>query len=526
MAKLEDYCIISSGGTPSRTNKSFYGGNILWTTISDIEKSNGTIIDTKEKITQEGLKSIGNRLFPKGTLLLSMYGSIGKTAIAGKELSTNQAILGIRPKNEDDIYLPYLSYWIKRNVKSLQHKARGGILKNLSAKIVKNIKIDLPKYEEQKKIANLLSQIETLVLKREKTIELLDKLVKSTFLDMFGDPVVDSKDFGREQLNKFGKVITGNTPPRAEKSYYDNNYIEWIKTDNLFDDKLYATKAKEYLSQKGLSIGRSVKSGSLLVTCIAGSVKSIGTASLVDRNVAFNQQINAIEPFDDVDSFFLYWMFKISKKYVQDQAGKGMKKIINKSAFEAILFPKPEYDLQKKFGTIAKKIETTKKTYQKSLDELNQLFASASQKAFKGQLDLGVVTLNFEDKFPDILDEIVKEEKRKNTHFEKAYKKYTTPFTSKTEDGEAHGHQMDAEGFKNLIKEILQDSHSFEELQTKMFSKNWIIPYDEDQNKKEKPFTFKDTIFQLLKEGEIVQQIREYKKNDKDQRKIVLKALK
>lgn len=183
--KLDQYCHISSGGTPSRRKESFYGGDILWSTIADMEKSDGVVVDTKEKITPEGLASIGNRIFVKNTLLLAMYGSVGKVAITGKEMATNQAILGINPKNEDEIYIPYLRYWLMVNKKKIVNKARGGILKNLSAKIVKNLKIDLPSYDKQIKIANLLTQVETLISKREESIELLDELIKSTFLDMF-----------------------------------------------------------------------------------------------------------------------------------------------------------------------------------------------------------------------------------------------------------------------------------------------------------------------------------------------------
>lgn len=92
MKKLSDYCDISSGGTPSRKNSSFFSGEIPWAKISDIENAeNGIIFSTEEKISEDGLANIRNKLFPKGTLLFAMYGSIGKIAISGVELSTNQA---------------------------------------------------------------------------------------------------------------------------------------------------------------------------------------------------------------------------------------------------------------------------------------------------------------------------------------------------------------------------------------------------------------------------------------------------
>jgi type I restriction enzyme S subunit len=210
---------------------------------------------------------------------------------------------------------------------------------------------------------------------------------------MFGDPVLNPRKLKKEKIKKFGKIVTGNTPPRAEDKYYDNNFIEWVKTDNLFDDQLFATEAKEYLSEEGLRVGRKVKAGSLLVTCIAGSVKSIGTSCLVDRAVSFNQQINAIEPYEGIDSYFLYQLFKVSKLYVQNQAGKGMKKIITKSTFEDILFPMPDKDSQKRFGEIFQNVYNLRIIYQNSLTELNNLFGSIAQKAFKGELNVSKIEL-------------------------------------------------------------------------------------------------------------------------------------
>lgn len=118
--KLSNVCNISSGGTPSRTNPEYFKGAIPWAKISDIENAvNGVVHDTEEHISSDGLKSIRGKLFPKGTLLFAIYGSIGKVGICGRELSTNQAILGIRPKRENEIDLGYLKTWFVSNKQRL-----------------------------------------------------------------------------------------------------------------------------------------------------------------------------------------------------------------------------------------------------------------------------------------------------------------------------------------------------------------------------------------------------------------------
>lgn len=96
MVALGEVAEIRSGGTPSRSKSEYYGGEIPWAKIADIEASDGPLTRTEETITDAGLKAIRGRLFPAGTLLFAIYGSIGKMAFAGRDVSTNQAILGIQ----------------------------------------------------------------------------------------------------------------------------------------------------------------------------------------------------------------------------------------------------------------------------------------------------------------------------------------------------------------------------------------------------------------------------------------------
>jgi type I restriction enzyme S subunit len=182
---------------------------------------------------------------------------------------------------------------------------------------------------------------------------------------MFGDPVRNDRGWDRPELKKnFGLISTGNTPPRKKPENYSPPFIEWIKTVNIDQNHMYITQASEYLSKTGLTLARTVKKGALLVACIAGSIESIGRAALADRNVAFNQQINAIQPNSDISSIFLYWLFRISKSYIQSFAPKGMKKILTKGNFEKITMIKPPKDMQDRFARIAGKTETIKSSYQ------------------------------------------------------------------------------------------------------------------------------------------------------------------
>ncbi len=248
--------------------------------------------------------------------------------------------------------------------------------------------IPLPPLEDQKRIAHLLGKVEGLIARRKQHLQQLDDLLKSVFLEIFGDPVRNEKGWDKPELKQFGKISTGNTPPRKDSSNYSSKHIEWIKTDNISADSVFISQAAEYLSEAGATKARTVTKGALMVACIAGSVESIGRAALTNRTVAFNQQINAIQPKKDVNPFYLYVLFKVSKAYIQSHASKGMKKILTKGDFEKITMIKPPVDLQNQFAAIAEKVEGLKSRYQQSLTDLENLFGALSQKAFKGELDL------------------------------------------------------------------------------------------------------------------------------------------
>lgn len=162
---LGDICNVFIGGTPSRKKPDYFKGNNLWVSIA--EMNGQVIVDTKEKLTDDAVKNSNVKLIPKGTTLLSFKLSIGKTAIAGKDLYTNEAIAGLIPI--DDIVLDhYILYLFKSSLIKLEDyigdKAFG---KSLNSTILKkDVKIPVPPKEIQEKIISECKEIEN---KYEKT---------------------------------------------------------------------------------------------------------------------------------------------------------------------------------------------------------------------------------------------------------------------------------------------------------------------------------------------------------------------
>ncbi|WP_417573916.1 restriction endonuclease subunit S [Parolsenella catena] len=201
---------------------------------------------------------------------------------------------------------------------------------------------------------------------------------------MFGEPTTHCGRWPIVRLDSFTQVVTGNTPSRKIPEYYGEG-IEWIKTDNIVNSAI--TASAEQLTEAGRAKARIAPAGSILMACIAGSVNSIGKVGLLDREAAFNQQINAIVPSCGVNSRFLLTMLTLSKDYLCSDVNQQLKGILNKTALSAKQFPLPPLDLQQQFANFASQVNKSKFAVQKALDELN----ATTKKILNQELGLGDV---------------------------------------------------------------------------------------------------------------------------------------
>ena len=255
---------------------------------------------------------------------------------------------------------------------------------NLKWSLYASHPVALPPLAEQRRIVEVLDRAEALRAKRRAALAQLDSLTQSLFLDLFGDPATNPKGWPRKPIGEIGKVITGNTPPRANPGYY-GTHIEWIKSDNINTPHYYLTKASEGLSESGKAVARTVPAGSILVTCIAGSPECIGNAAMTDREVAFNQQINAFVPANG-DPHFLYAQMLVGKRLIQEASTAGMKGMVSKGRFERIFLVLPPIELQREFACRVTAVEKLKTAQRASLAEFDALFASLQHRAFRGEL--------------------------------------------------------------------------------------------------------------------------------------------
>ena len=170
--RLDTISSITSGGTPARTNPSFWGGNIPWVKIGDIKEK--YVFSSEEKITVKGLNSSSAKVFPKNTILYTIFATIGTVGILGIEAATNQAVAGITFYGE--YCLDYMYYVLVGLKDILVSKGKGMAQMNINQTILKNTPIPLPPLAEQERIVAKIEELMPLIEEYGKAEEQLTKL--------------------------------------------------------------------------------------------------------------------------------------------------------------------------------------------------------------------------------------------------------------------------------------------------------------------------------------------------------------
>lgn len=285
----------------------------------------------------------------------------------------------------------YLFWWLKNNRESIEQKGRGATFKEVSKRIVEEIKIPLPPIEERKRIAAILDTADALRAKRRDSIAQLDALLQSTFLDMFGDPVTNPMGWDEStKLGELAEIVSGVTKGRKinGKSTCE---VPYLAVSNIQDRHLLLDAVKTIEATYEEIVKYSLRFHDILLT-EGGAPDKLGRGSLwhdaipdcIHQNHVFRVRLLSLERLIPV---FLNWLigspggksyFLRSAKQTTGIASINMRQL---RAFPLLI---PPLSLQRRFASI---VESRQKARLRAhLDELDALFSSLQSRAFNGEL--------------------------------------------------------------------------------------------------------------------------------------------
>ena len=382
--KLGEVFETSSGGTPKRGNSEYYqNGTIPW--LKSGELNNSIIYSAEEFITEEGLNNSSAKIFPKGSLLIALYGAtVGKLGILDFDSATNQAVCCIYQNayyNRD-----FLFYYLLFKKEYLVNQGKGGAQPNISQEIVKSLIIPFPPLKEQKQI---VEKIESEFAKIDEGLEHLEKAKEQ--IKQYRQSVLKSAFSNCSSYIKVGElceVVRGGSPrPAGDEKYY-NGHIPFLKVADITkDNNKYLNEYTYTIKEAGLKKTRLVNANTLL---LSNSGATLGVPKICTFATTFNDGIAAFLGLSNetLDFHYYYWLSKtkelrcinqgaaqpnLNTDIIKEQLIPNLNKFEQKEIVE---------EIEKRFA-IADEVE---KVVEDNIEKAKQLKQSILKKAFEGNL--------------------------------------------------------------------------------------------------------------------------------------------
>ena len=303
--KLKEIFDLQMGKTPSRKNLDYWNTkDYKWISIADLSQTRKYISDTKEYLSCSAVEESGIKVIPANTVVMSFKLSIGKTAITSEDMYSNEAIMAFRDKHVVELLPEYIYYMFKcKNWDEGSNKAVMG--KTLNKATLSEVEIDICPVVGQREIVNVLDKIMRIMSDRREEIKLLDDLIKSRFIEMFGDPEQNPNGYPIKDFDEISVLVTDGehaTPHRTEKGIYLvsarnilNHALQLDDVDYIDEDE-YARIAQRVVPQ----------AGDVLISCSG----SIGRCCVVPDGLQFQMVRSvALIRFDNtINPIFAEWL--------------------------------------------------------------------------------------------------------------------------------------------------------------------------------------------------------------------------
>lgn len=294
----------------------------------------------------------------------------------------------IEDNSNGRLYLPYLYYFMNGYVEELRKFSIGGVIKYIKLRNLTDALIELPDIETQKYIVSILSKIKELIDSRYQELKILENLIKARFVEMFGDPLINSRGLETKPMTDICDVIDGDRGknyPTADE-FSDNGYCLFLNAKNVttsgfnFETCMFVTKEKDEVLRKG-----KLSRGDVVLTTRG----TLGNLAFYTDNVPFEHvRINSgmvilRMKHDVIDEVFFIEQFKMQladiKKKIASGSAQPQLPISTMNKIQILI---TDIEKQREFAAFVAAIDKSKATVQKALDETQLLFDSLMQQYF------------------------------------------------------------------------------------------------------------------------------------------------
>ena len=432
-------------------------------------------------------------------ILIAWDGANAGTVGFGKVGFIGSTIAVLRKKKPEKYNTIFLGKFLQSQFSYLRKKTTGATIPHIDRKSLELLKVPIIELTSQFHIAYFLTITEDLIKQRKESICLLDEFLKSTFLEMFGDAVKNEKKWNKSELKNYAKVRIGPFGSLLHREDYVQNGIPLVNPSHIGEGKIFIdheltiskNKMKElsaYVMHEGdVVLGRRGEIGRCAVVTKKEEGYLCGTGSIY------------IRPTDELNPIFLYNIISSdSMRKVLENSAKGITmKNLNSGIIENLKIPVPPIKIQTQFAQIVEKTEALREQYNTSLQELENLYGSLSQLAFKGELVLSKMQLLQDEKDEERFNLEQQQDHRNQAIDFDLYKETQSPFQNvKNIVATVTNYEPVFEDVLPFITQKFQDKFfTFEDLKKATIKESWNCDFE----------TLKTFIFDLLRDYKLKQ---------------------
>ena len=267
------------------------------------------------------------------------------------------------------LYMPYLYHFLEGYIGELRKQSIGGVIKYIKLGNLTDVLVELPSIEEQKYIVNLMNISLELIELRKKTIDKLDSLVKARFIEMFGDPVSNSKHLPLKtlpQLGTFGRGVSKYRPRNAPELL--NGPYPLIQTGDIANSELYIKNYNNTYSEVGLKQSKMWDKGTLCITIAANIAKT----AILQFDACFPDSVVGFNGNNLTNNIFVHYWFSFFQEILENQAPESAQKNINLKILSELQIITPDIIEQNQFADFVHQVDKSRFDIKKSIIELER----------------------------------------------------------------------------------------------------------------------------------------------------------
>ena len=377
--KLGEVCELIGGGTPSIHESSYYGGNIPWATVRDM---NCRVIEKTERtITRKGLENSASNVIPAGNVIISTHVGLGKVCFVAQDTAINQDLKGVIPL-ADTIQRSFLYYWFLSIAEYLEKSGTGSTVRGVKLDFVKNLEFPVPSLPEQKRIVAKIDAAFEKIDKLKANAERNLKNAKELFQSALDEAMRPKKGWVEKRLGEVGPVCMCKRILKSETN--ESGGVPFYKIGT------FGKTPNAYISEETYRRYRELykfpRKGEILISA-AGT---IGRTVVYDGEPAYFQDSNIVWIANDetkVSNAYLQWYYKTSPWCVTK--GATIPRLYNDNITSAAIAIPPiaeQRQIVKRLDFLAEKVKVLEQHYTRQIADCAEMRQSVLRDAFEGRL--------------------------------------------------------------------------------------------------------------------------------------------